>query len=49
MSLLNIDLKIASAAVADRLKQVLTFIISANQKVFMKGRFIRENTLHESY
>lgn len=44
ISLLNTDIKIASAAIANRLKSVLNFIISDTQKGFMKGRFIGENT-----
>ena len=44
ISLLNTDLKIASAAIANRLKQVLFSIISDTQKGFMKGRFMGENT-----
>jgi hypothetical protein len=42
--LLNTDLKIASAVLANRLKQVLSFIIRDIQKGFMKNRFMGENT-----
>jgi hypothetical protein len=38
------DLKIASAAIANRFKQVLGGIISDTQKGFMKDRFMGENT-----
>lgn len=44
ISLLNTDVKIASAVIANRIKQVLPFIISDTQKGFMKDRFIGENT-----
>ena len=45
ISLLNTDLKIASAAIANRfIKQVLGGIISDTQKGFMKDRFMGENT-----
>ena len=44
ISLLNTDIKIASAAIANRVKSVLPFIISDTQKGFIKGRFIGENT-----
>jgi hypothetical protein len=44
LSLLNTDIKIASAAIANRLKPVLSFIISDTQKGFMKDRFMGENT-----
>ena len=45
ISLLNTDLKIASAAIANRFKKVLGGIISDTQKGFMKDRFMGENTL----
>ena len=44
ISLLNTDLKISSAAIANRFKQVLGGIISDTQKGFMKDRFMGENT-----
>lgn len=40
ISLLNTDIKIASAAIANRLKHVLSSIISDTQKGFIKGRFM---------
>ena len=44
ISLLNTDTKIASAAVANRLKPILPDIVSDTQKGFMKDRFMGENT-----
>ena len=44
ISLLNTDLKIASAAITNRFKQVFGGIISDTQKGFMKDRFMGENT-----
>lgn len=44
ISLLNTDIKIASAAIANRIKPVLPFIISDSQKGFMENRFMGENT-----
>ena len=44
ISLLNTDLKKASAAIANRFKQVLGCIVSDTQKCFMKDRFMGENT-----
>ena len=44
ISLLNTDIKIASAALANILRPVLPFIISDIQKAFMKDRFMGENT-----
>ena len=44
ISLLNTDLKIASAVLANRLKQVLSFIKRDTQKGFKKNRFMGENT-----
>ena len=43
ITLLNTDFKIASAAIANRIKNVLPEIISNTQKGFMKDRFIGEN------
>lgn len=54
ITLLNIDYKILSSALANRFKNVLPSIISTTQKGFLKGRFIGENTrllydvLHEA-
>lgn len=44
ISLMNVDMKVASSVIANRLKKVLPYIISDTQKGFMKGRFIGENT-----
>ena len=44
ISLINIDYKILSAAIANRFKMVIPSIISETQKGFIKGRFIGENT-----
>lgn len=44
ISLLNVSYKLISACIANRLKQVLDYIINENQKGFLKGRFIGENT-----
>ena len=43
ISLLNIDYKIASKSIANRLKNVLESIISPSQTGFIKGRYIGEN------
>ena len=45
ISLLNTDLKIASATIANRFKQVLGCIISDAQKGSMKDRFMGENSV----
>ena len=44
ISLLGVDYKIASAAIANRIKKVLPTIISHTQKGFLKNRSIAENT-----
>ena len=43
ISLLNCNYKLATKAVANRLKQVLPKLIDNNQTGFLKGRFIGEN------
>lgn len=42
ISLINVDSKIASRVIANRIKNVLRGIIYSNQSGFMKGRFIGE-------
>ena len=44
ISLLNVSYKILSGAIAKRIKTVLPNIIHENQKGFLSGRFIGENT-----
>lgn len=44
ISLLNVDFKIISAAVANRLKNVISQLISPSQTAYIHGRFIGENT-----
>ena len=44
ITLLNVDLKIASAALANRIKPFLDNIISETQQGFIKGRYIGECT-----
>ena len=44
ISLLNVTYKIASACIANRIKNVLDCLIHNNQKGFLKDRFIGENT-----
>ena len=43
ISLLNVDYKIATKIIANRIKKVLGKIININQTGFIKGRFIGEN------
>ena len=44
ISLLTVIYKIASTAIANRLKNVLDILITKTQSGFLKGRFIGENT-----
>ena len=44
ISLLSVLYKIASSAIANRLKKVLDILISKSQTGFISGRFIGENT-----
>ena len=44
ISLLNVSYKLLSSCIANRIKQVLQHIIHENQRGFMKGRYIGENT-----
>ena len=44
ITLLNVDMKIASSALANRIKPFLKKIISETQKGFLKGRYIGECT-----
>ena len=43
ISLLNVDYKIAAKCIANRVKKVITSIISEEQTGFIKGRYIGEN------
>ena len=43
ISLLNVDYKIATKSIANRLKKVISSIISSSQTGFIKGRYIGEN------
>ena len=43
ISLLNVDIKILSKALAKRLKEVLPYLISAQQTVYVKNRNIGES------
>ena len=42
ISLLNVDLKILSKALANPIKKYLPFLISSNQTTYVEGRFISE-------
>ena len=42
ISLLNLDTKLISKVLAERLKKVLPYLISKNQTASVKGRFISE-------
>lgn len=44
ITLLNVIYKIASGCIAERLKTVLSKLISSDQTGFIKGRYIGENT-----
>jgi len=44
ITLLNVDVKIASSTIANRIKPVLQDLISDSQKGFLKGRYIGECT-----
>ena len=44
ISLLNVDFKILSAAIATRLKSVSEYLISPSQTAYINGRFIGENS-----
>ena len=43
ISLLNVDYKISSKSIANRIKKVISSIISSAQTGFIKGRYIGEN------
>ena len=44
ISLLNVDYKIISTAIANRFKKVVNKIISTSQTAYIKGRYIGENS-----
>ena len=43
ISLINVDIKVASKAIANRLKTVIHNLISVDQTAYVKGRFIGES------
>ena len=43
ITLLNVDYKIASKAIATRIEKVLLLLINCNQTGFVKGRYVGEN------
>ena len=43
ISLINVDIKVASKAIANRLKAVIHNLISVDQTAYVKGRFIGES------
>ena len=43
ISLLNVDYKIATKVIANRIKQIITKIVDNSQTGFIKGRYIGEN------
>ena len=43
ITLLNVDYKIASKAIATRMEKILPLLINSNQTGFMKGRYIGQN------
>ena len=45
ISLLNVDYKIASKAIANRVKSVISSLVRNSQTGFIKGRYIGENIL----
>ena len=49
ISLLNVDYKIATKTIANRIKKVITNLVSNAQSGFIKGRYIGENIrlIHE--
>ena len=43
ISLLNTDMKIISKVLSTKIKNVLPFLISSNQMVFVENRFLSES------